>query len=156
MPPEEIAFKPQTGFDPAQLPPPPDPKVYSKEWYPRNYVSPSVYSTGVTTTIYTVPANKVFVLLSAYMSYGTDNAAGTGYMELQTSAIGMPQILMLVSPPSMPAGSYYSDATSIAYGEGVVFREGVVFKLWNGSSFDMVGGLIGYEVNKDAFKMKLI
>ena len=138
-------FKP-TGTTSKQITPFPEIKVT----FPKTFITPQVTkSGGGSATLYTVPAGRIFVLFSAYISQVATNATAGGECKLRTSDPNCATILCNVTD-NPPAGQVRIENLTQQYGEGIRFAAGTVFTLYTGSSQDAQCGMCGYLVDNNA------
>lgn len=113
----------------------------------RTYIAERAFSsTGADQTIFTVPEDKEFILLTAFISQNATNASGAGLVDLKTTNTSMPDIAstMTILPPSNTTITQSSIALN--FGRGLRFEAETIFTLEAGSSQAMVGGISGYLI----------
>lgn len=112
----------------------------------RNIIITKARTSGGTTTVYTVPAGKMFILIATYLTCRTTNAGGASanyiYIDRDTSSTR----LVEASLPLPAAGTTAEGHTSLNFGEGFRFGDGVTFVL--STDFNATCGLYGYEIDQ--------
>jgi len=113
----------------------------------RTYIAARGFSsTGVGQTIFTVPAGKEFILLSAFCSQTATNASGSGIVEIATTNTDLPFVISTITITVISATDVLQDNNSVNFGRGLRFKAGDVFTLEAGSSQAMIGGISGFVV----------
>jgi hypothetical protein len=126
---------------------PPRESLNSQQIQPR-ILRKDIFEVGQShgSTIYQVPADKMFILLSASLFYHTDNTGGGGDFLLYVDTTSRELIKMSCSTPVASANS--SQSMVIPFGSGLRFGSGTAFRLFNGSSSGtIIGGVYGYELD---------
>jgi len=107
-------------------------------------------SGGGTTDFYTIPANKIFLLIGGGISYGNDGAAGAAGAngELHVVYEGQTQILCV---GYLSNTGYEGGSLSMPINQPVAFYAGSVFEVENSTHMDMISAtILGFEI--DAFE----
>jgi hypothetical protein len=118
--------------------------------FPKTFVSAVASSAGATTTLYSVPADKIFILLGFFISGVADNGSGGGDLEITTTDPNMATLIRIRTKASPAVGEVFNPMGSISLAEGIRFASGTRFDIYNGSSMEMSGTLIGYLIDKNA------
>ena len=128
----------------------PDNKVI----FPKKYISfyRDIAGAGAIPVIYTVPNGYTFVMLSCYISQAADNASGGGIAQWITNQPSTTGVYNLVGNITInPAAGQTAFQTSTqSYGEGIAFQEKTTFTLDRGSNQNLIGGIAGYLIDKNA------
>jgi len=140
-------FKP-VGTTSKQITPFPEIKVA----FPKTFVSPQVTKSagGADPTLYTVPAGKIFVLYSAYISQIAINATGGGELQLRSSDPNCQILLCNITVGSPAAGEKFTENLTQQFEGGIRFASGTTFSLFRASGQEAQCGMHGYLVDNNA------
>jgi len=104
-------------------------------------------STTTRTTIYQVPKGKIFVLLSAFLTYSATNASGGGDSYIEFGSSG--NYLLAQTCPNPAAGQVFTGSLALNF-EGLRFCENESLVADNGSAIRVLAGITGYEIESGA------
>ena len=98
------------------------------------------------TTVYTVPAGKIFLLLSAHLSAGNPGAG------VFWSSLGVSEVPRVATDLLRIAFEGSTGEVQISPAVPLLFRPGESFIVYNvNSASETVGGVVGYEMDAQIF-----